>query len=878
MKPNKEKQEIIKHDGNALIIANPGTGKTLLLAFKYVDLIKKGLKPEEILCLTFTNKARAEMENRIIKILNDEKVEIDLGKLQVFTFHSFALDNIDNDNIISSNLLRYSIYDYLKQNEVLNYGDEYLINTIVPKIESLIRYLKSFGVMPDSIDLQDSKTFLEDFKNYSKEELEQFLEEFVKIFQHYETIKANKGFDYNDLLIKFLELDNVKKFKYVLVDELQDVNKLEADIALKSCENFVAVGDQKQAIFGFQGGSILNFEKFNNSKEFVLTENFRSSNEILNFAKEDFSKKTKEEQYIKALENLENKTAEKGPKPVIFDVQDNQNQAIRALTQKLLKNSNQVAVIARTNNQIREISKEFEKHNIEHSSTYFSASNEAKNNIITFLRGIFSNNIEFVKNAMFTSFFPISLHEAFELSSNYNLTLNDIFAKSSEFKQLRESISSIEDINLLFKEKIIPVALTYGEEYLLAAQNVQSSCNEAISLLENKDLANFTAYLESADLFANESDIEQKIILTTIHKAKGKEFETVIFAPSKSSNSASFQDAVVEAILKSKKINAEEELEEETLRSNFVAFTRAKKNLYILTGKPADFLNDFSEKQELQFETESPESFNELQKRAFNLFVNKQFKEARQELENSKPWLKDFVKKHFAGVNRLSYSALPKSSYDYFVNRILKIQTIPFKASTLGSDVHNAAEKILKNQKFEKTKETEPFIKNVQMFIKEIKKTYPNVEEVETTITLSISKIVDTKDEINFTGKIDSVFSNGEEYLIVDWKTDKSADYSSNHRQQLELYKRMLSQSKNIPLDKIKVAIGYIGLRKRINDGTISSKLDDRQPSQSAFTTASTKINQFLQWKNNPETFLEDLIENKKDEVLWRSMVEQVEK
>ena len=68
--------------------------------------------------------------------------------------------------------------------------------------------------------------------------------------------------DYSDLLIRFLELQNPPLFEFVLVDELQDVNKMEAEIALKSGKQFFAVGDKKQAIFGFQGGSIINFEMF----------------------------------------------------------------------------------------------------------------------------------------------------------------------------------------------------------------------------------------------------------------------------------------------------------------------------------------------------------------------------------------------------------------------------------------------------------------------------------------------------------------------------------------------------------------------------------------------------------------------------------------
>ena len=92
MNLDEEKQKIIDCAGNVLVTANPGTGKTFLLACKYVNLIQNGLKPEEILCLTFTNKAKSEMKKGIVEKLKEEGIEIDLAKLNVFTFHSYALN------------------------------------------------------------------------------------------------------------------------------------------------------------------------------------------------------------------------------------------------------------------------------------------------------------------------------------------------------------------------------------------------------------------------------------------------------------------------------------------------------------------------------------------------------------------------------------------------------------------------------------------------------------------------------------------------------------------------------------------------------------------------------------------------------------------
>ena len=146
MSLNPEKQTIIRQDGNVLVTANPGTGKTRLLAYKYVDLINKGIVPEQILCLTFTAKAKREMESRILEVIKKEKIVVDISKLNVFTFHSYALDNIEENEVLSTNLLRYAIFRFLKDKKILNYDDGYLLKKIVPKTVGRVitRLLKKY--------------------------------------------------------------------------------------------------------------------------------------------------------------------------------------------------------------------------------------------------------------------------------------------------------------------------------------------------------------------------------------------------------------------------------------------------------------------------------------------------------------------------------------------------------------------------------------------------------------------------------------------------------------------------------------------------------------------------------------------------------------
>jgi len=872
---NPEKQEIIDTQGNILVTANPGTGKTLLLAHKFLSLVKNGLSPENILCLTFTDKAKKEMEDRIINLLSENEIPYDLSKLNIFTFHSFALDNIEQQEIISTNLLRFSIYRYLKDKEILNYSDSYLMGTIIPKMENLIRYLKSFGFTPDMIDIEKTRAFLKGDNKIGKEEKDDFAENFVRIFEYYEKSKEARGLDYADMLISFLKLTHIPKYDFVLVDELQDVNKMEADIALKSGKQFFAVGDKKQAIFGFQGGTIVNFRQFEDSSQFILSENFRSTDEILNFASKYFVSKTKELSHRGELKDLKNAEGKVGGKPIIYEVNKNLvAPAICALVQKLISSGDKIAIIARTNYQIIDIAKELNKCGINFSSTFFSASAEAKTNVINFLRGVLSNKIMDIKNAIFTPFFPVSLREAFEIAEIKDLNLELLYERCPEFHKLRNSVRTVEDVDILFKEKIIPVALAYGKEYFLAAIKIQNAFQEALSLLDDKTIHNLMVYLEAADLLSDEFETENQIVLSTVHKAKGKEFDTVIYAPTKTINRSNFQDEIVEAILRSKGINVEEELEEESLRINFVAFTRAKKKLCIVTEQSSEFLNEYSVEDSIEAIASEEYDFTESKKKAYALFVNGEFDKAKDILFSRKRWLYDYVKNYFESLYSISFSSLPENAYDYFVNYILNIREYS-PALTVGSDVHSIAENIINGVERPVPEHLLPYKSNIESLFGKIREEYPEVHATEHKFKVPLTDIIETDENIYFTGVIDAIFKNGDNCLIVDWKTDRSQDNAPKHRQQLEVYKRALSVTRGIDLKRVKVAIGFVGLRSVINTGEINCFLDDKQPQKTAFETFSKRVQTILDWKKDTSLFFQQLIDTENGDVLWRSIIEQ---
>jgi len=876
MQLNQEKQKIVDCDGNVLVTANPGTGKTLLLARKYLHLLQKGVKPTDILCLTFTNKAKKEMEERIFELLTEDGINIDLSDLNVHTFHSYALGNLDDSDLVSTNFLRYSIFRYLKANQILNYSDNYLLETVVREICHNIQYLKCFGITPEQINCAAVKDLITDFKRYSKSDLENFLDSFVKIFAYYEEVKSVYGFDYSDMLINFLEHDKIPQFDYVLVDELQDVNTLEADIALKSARYFVAVGDQKQAIFGFQGGSILNFEKFADSSHFILSENFRSTNAILQFARDYFSHHTKKSHHCVELEKLENKTKGLGEKPTVYSIsRDKIPQATCELLQQLSEDDHTVAVITRTNNQLKEISKELQNRGIEHSATFSAASPEARTAIVSFLRGLLSSNIEHIRDAMFTPFFPLSLQDAFYLSEKEELSLDDLKKACPLFFEMRNSINTLEDIDTIFYEKIAPVAISYGKEYFQASLACMDAFHEAMERIEHKKIEDMAFFLTSSELTLDELDVEKNIVLTTVHKAKGKQFDRVIYVPSKLSDVANFQDAVIKAILQSKGIDAEEELEEEALRIHFVAFTRAKEQLCIVTDKPTNFVNEFAEICDLACTDETPSDFFEIKKRAYNLFVHKEYDEAKRLLEEKNVWLTDFITNYFHSLIKVSFSALNSNAYEFLKQQILRLR-FSSPAAQLGSDVHSLAEQILKEEMFEVDEILLPYKENIASLQAKIQADFPIIVSSEEYFSIPLSALIETEHNMMFTGLIDAVFkNNNDQYLIVDWKSSKNTNYASEHRRQLSVYKQVFSIKHKVPLEKIQVAIGYVGLRKTINDGSIAAELDLRQPRSTSFDTFLKHLQKFLSWRKDVDLFFDDLANVKEDDALLRSILEQ---
>ncbi|PJE76337.1 hypothetical protein COV05_05075, partial [Candidatus Uhrbacteria bacterium CG10_big_fil_rev_8_21_14_0_10_48_16] len=310
-KLNPEQREAVTHtEGPLMIVAGAGTGKTTVVTHRIAWLIMQGhAKPEEILALTFTEKASSEMEERVDALLPYGYID-----LQISTFHAFAekllrqygaeiglsrdvrlMTELDAWLLTRQNFDRFELDHYRPLGNPTKY------------IKSLLTHFsraKDLGI--DAVDYQafvEAKRMAPEFDETDEVELseQRRLEELARAYTTYqEILHENDALDFGDLMLYTLQLLRKRpairkkireQYKFILVDEFQDTNDAQYQIVKEIAEplrNLTIVGDDDQSIYKFRGASltnILTFEKdFPESKRVVLTKNYRSAQKILDTA------------------------------------------------------------------------------------------------------------------------------------------------------------------------------------------------------------------------------------------------------------------------------------------------------------------------------------------------------------------------------------------------------------------------------------------------------------------------------------------------------------------------------------------------------------------------------------------------------------------
>ena len=385
-----QKSAVEAVDGPVLIFAGAGSGKTRVLTHKLFYLVNEGLfKPEEILAVTFTNKAAKEMKVRVMKLLKANELSLSIG-----TFHSICARILREDIQVLGFSKHFAIYDVKDQLDVIKvlYEKNDISKTLITpsQLRNQISLFKNKMIDHKTVERR-SRTILE--KTVSK------------IYAEYQkSLKLNDALDFDDLLTFPLEIFDKKpsilkkyqtRWKYILVDEYQDTNRAQFEfltLLSQKHQNICVVGDDDQSIYGWRGAeisNILDFEKtFSSCRVFTLEKNYRSTQEILNAATAVVMNNDK-----RANKNL---IAANGPGEALGLIETNDEQeeasAIVSLIEKEIKLNkrtfNNFSVLYRTNAQSRALEESFIRQGIPYNiigSLRFYERKEVKN-VLAYLR------------------------------------------------------------------------------------------------------------------------------------------------------------------------------------------------------------------------------------------------------------------------------------------------------------------------------------------------------------------------------------------------------------------------------------------------------------------------------------------------------------
>ena len=587
---NKEQISAVKHiDGPMLVMAGAGSGKTKVLTTRIAYLIEKGIDPYNILAITFTNKAAAEMKERITNLIGDKA-----RYMQISTFHSFGL----------TILKKYYEYVGLSKNFTIIDSDDVL---------SLIKKLvKDSGFDPKHYSPKTIRNKISSAKNelMSPDELDKFTcneidSVVVSIYRKYQArLLSNNSVDFDDLLLLPIRIFQShpevlkiyqEQYKYILIDEYQDTNQVQyilTKMLSAKYKNICVVGDQDQSIYGFRGSNyrnILNFEKdYPNAIVVMLEQNYRSTKTILGAANDIIAnnKNRKDKNLWTSNDNGDKITCKR-----CMDERDEANYIVSKISE-LISNGvpkDSIAILYRTNALSRNIEEVMLGENIPYKivgSFYFYNRREIKD-LISYLRLIYNTN------------------DDISLTRIINVPKRKIGLKTIEkisLKAINNNISMFEAIDsgkeLEFKKLILELikdskdlSLTELVDDILDKTGIRATLEkedsiESIARLENlEEFKSITMNFESRygiislEDFLNEislvSDIEEAkdnkdvVTMMTVHAAKGLEFDYV------------FLIGMEENLFPhSRSIESNDELEEER-RLCYVAVTRAKKKLYI---------------------------------------------------------------------------------------------------------------------------------------------------------------------------------------------------------------------------------------------------------------------------------------------------------
>ena len=628
---DKQKEAVLATDGPCLVIAGAGSGKTKVLTHKIAYDIESGIKPWNILAITFTNKAANEMKERIEKLIGDAAKDLWMG-----TFHSICVRILRRYIDRIGYKTDFVIFDTSDQKT--------LIKECLKALKVDDKIFTDRGVLSE---ISNGKNEMLEPKAYGVKYAGDFRKEKIaEIYELYQRrLRENNAIDFDDIInftIKILSenpdvLDYyTEKFKYILVDEYQDTNKAQftlVSLLASKYGNVTAVGDNDQGIYSFRGAdisNILNFERdFPGTRIIKLEQNYRCTGNILKAANAVI--KHNENKYDKKLwtEN------EEGHLPCIYCGEDEYDegryiveQINHLKTEEYYKNSD-FTILYRMNAQSRAIEdilmregipykvigglKFYERKEIKDIIAYLrlihnSADNLSLKRIINEpKRGIGKTSIEQIQEISDKT--GNSMYEIIRNAQEYGLTR--VYSNSRDFIEQMEYLKSKKDelkISDLIKETLNKTGYTKALENENSVEaetrieNLEEFLTVAIEFEEESADNTLAEFLENITLSSDIDGMEDQdnsITLMTLHSAKGLEFPVV------------FLVGMEEGIFPGYKSIGEPQALEEERRLFYVGITRAKQYLYLTCAKHRTIFGSTSYNQVSRFVKEIPEELLE---------------------------------------------------------------------------------------------------------------------------------------------------------------------------------------------------------------------------------------------------------------------------
>ncbi len=605
---NEQQQEaVFCTEGPLLLLAGAGSGKTRVLTHRIAYLMDQGVNPYHIMAITFTNKAAKEMRERV-----DDLVGFGAEHIWVSTFHSTCV-----------RILRRHI-------DKLGYGNSFTIYDADDQKSLIKQICKQYKIdtkmMPERRIINEISSAKDEFMTPSEYETRHQYDfkkkKIAQIYKEYQKqLKTNNALDFDDLIFKTVELFQFhpevldyyqERFRYIMVDEYQDTNTIQFQLVsmlARKYQNLCVVGDDDQSIYKFRGANvknILNFENvFPEAVTIKLEQNYRSTKNILNAANEvikhNKGRKTKklwtENEEGDLIEFHQYGTEYEEARKIIHEIED--------LSKEGYDYKN-MAILYRTNAQSRVFEESFMIKNIPYrivGGTNFYQRKEVKD-ILSYLKvvdnGLDDLAVRRIINVPRRGIGAATIEKINVYAVEHNVSFLDACFSSDSIDTLgnaKKKINGFADLIREFRRKMQEGSLEELFKYITdetgyianlkaeeteeaegRIENINELLNKVVTYEQEAEEASLSELLEEIALVAdidNLEDSDNRVVLMTLHSAKGLEFPYVFICGMEDGIFPSYMTVMSED---------DDDMEEER-RLCYVGITRAKKKLYLSAAK-----------------------------------------------------------------------------------------------------------------------------------------------------------------------------------------------------------------------------------------------------------------------------------------------------